>query len=64
MKRKDFVKYLNKHNCVLLKHGSKHDKFINLDSGTKTMLPRHKELKTFLCRAICKQLEIPMVEKK
>jgi len=63
MKKKDFVKHLRKNNCVLLSQGAKHEKYINLSNRKKTMLPRHNELKRFLCVAICKQLEIPIKDK-
>lgn len=63
MKKRVFVKHLKKYNCVLISQGAKHEKYMNLSNGKKTMLPRHNELKRFLCAAVCRQLEIPIKDK-
>jgi len=64
MKRKQFIKYLNQHNCGFTKHGKKHDKYQNAKNGKKTVIPRHSELDDYLCELICKQLDIPLPPKK
>ena len=62
MKRSKFIKYLNEHNCGFVKHGSKHDKYINHNNRKRTVIPRHTEIDDDLCRLICKQLEIPNIK--
>ncbi len=58
MKRKQFIKYLNKHGCQLLRHGSNHDIFVNIKNGRKQPVPRHNEIDNDLIKHICKYLEI------
>jgi hypothetical protein len=55
---------LNVHNCGFIKHGTKHDKYMNYDNGKRTMIPRHTEIDSDLCALICKQLEIPSPSEK
>jgi predicted RNA binding protein YcfA (HicA-like mRNA interferase family) len=59
MKRKQFIKYLNQHKCGFIKHGKKHDKYLNATNGKRTVIPLHAELDDYLCELICKQLNIP-----
>jgi len=58
MKRKDLVKHLTKTGCVLLRHGSKHDVFLNPANGKKQPVPRHTEIDEQLARHIKKFLGI------
>jgi len=62
MKRGDFVKYLKKNNCVLLREGAKHSVFINITNNRQTTIPRHPDIYDMLCKEICKQLQIPSVK--
>ena len=55
VKRNEFIKHLQNHNCQLHRHGSKHD----LNTKKKTTLPRHSQIDKHLSESICKQLEIP-----
>jgi hypothetical protein len=64
MKRTKFIKHLNTHNCGFIKHGAKHDKYMNHVNGKRTVIPRHIEIDTDLCMLICKQLEIPLPAEK
>lgn len=59
MKRKAFEKYLNANHCYLERHGAKHDIFKNHNNQKRTTVPRHPNIDRNLCKAICKQLEIP-----
>ena len=52
MKRTEFIKHLNKHNCYLYREGSKHSIFKNEINKYKTTVPRHKNLKKFTCIAM------------
>lgn len=60
MKRRELLKILNKHSCVLKRHGSKHDIFINLINNKTTPIPRHNEIKDSLCNLIFQQLGIEL----
>lgn len=64
MKRTKFIKYLNEHNCGFVKHGAKHDKYMNHGINKRTMIPRHPEIDDDLCDLICKQLEIPQIQSR
>jgi mRNA interferase HicA len=56
MKRKEFIHELEKSGCVLHRHGSRHDIYLNPANGQKSPVPRHTEIKDSLCRLIRKQL--------
>ena len=56
MKRKDFIRELEKAGCKLHRHGGRHDIYLNPTNGNKAPIPRHKEIKDSLCRLIRKQL--------
>ncbi len=59
VKRTEFIKHLEKYNCLLHRHGGKHDVYQNMNTKKKTTLPRHATIDKRLSEAICKQLEIP-----
>lgn len=56
MKLQAFLKELRKAGCILYRHGSRHDLYLNPANGRKAPVPRHKEIKNSLCRIIRKQL--------
>lgn len=56
MKLQAFLKELRKAGCILQRHGSRHDLYLNPANGRKAPVPRHKEIKNSLCRIIRKQL--------
>ena len=56
MKRKKFIRELEKAGCILHRHGSRHDIYLNPVNGRKSPIPRHTEIKDSLCRLIRKQL--------
>jgi mRNA interferase HicA len=58
MKRADLVRYLLQHGCQLLREGGAHSVFFNPASKRTSTVPRHREINDFLCRKICKDLEI------
>lgn len=49
MKQIDFVRYLEKNNCILKRKGGKHSIYINILNNKTSSVPRHKELKNNLC---------------
>ncbi len=63
MKRQQFIKYLKKHDCVLLSEGANHSIYQTPLNKKQSSVSRHRELSDLLCNKICKQLEIPSVSK-
>ena len=59
MKRRDLIKHLNKHGCKLLREGSRHSWWINVEQNRRTAVPRHNEVNDKLILKICKDLGIP-----
>ena len=62
MKTKEFVKFLNRQHCLLIRKGSNHSIFQNQKNKKISSVPRHKEVKNNLARKICRDLEIPSPE--
>lgn len=56
MKRKEFIKELKKQGCILLRHGSRHDVYLNPATGQKQPVPRHTEIDDMLVKHIRKYL--------
>ena len=56
MKRKKFVRQLEKDGCVLLRHGSRHDIYQNPSTEAKQPVPRHTEIDETLAKHIRKHL--------
>lgn len=44
MKRKAFIQMLQQSGCVLLRHGSNHDIYLNPKTNQKQPIPRHSEI--------------------
>jgi mRNA interferase HicA len=59
MKRRELVAHLHKHGCVLFREGAKHSFFHNPKGNRSSTVPRHTEIKDFLVRKICRDLDIP-----
>ncbi len=57
--RRAFLKHLNARGCELLREGSKHSWYVNRETGARSAVPRHNEIKPTTARTICKQLGIP-----
>jgi mRNA interferase HicA len=60
MKLRDVVRHLEEHGCQFLREGGSHTIYVNRDKGKSSAIPRHREIKDFLVKKICKDLEIPM----
>ncbi|MBI1928008.1 type II toxin-antitoxin system HicA family toxin [Candidatus Poribacteria bacterium] len=56
MKRTAFIRQLLKEGCVLLRHGARHDIYLNPASGRKQPVPRHSEIDDRLVRHIRRRL--------
>ncbi len=57
MKRKELVKKINEAGCVLVRHGGKHDLYMNPKTGKRQPIPRHNEIDEHLARHIIKILK-------
>jgi len=58
MKRSELLKQLKKVGCILQRHGSRHDIYINPKTGQKQPIPRHSEIDNSLANHIKKYLGI------
>ena len=58
MKRRDLIRLLADHRCVLYRHGGNHDIYLNALNGRKAPVPRHNEIKDTLVKLVLKQLGI------
>ena len=56
MKRDDLVRQLLAAGCLLLRHGGRHDIYVNPRSGQKQPVPRHREIDETLAKHIFKFL--------
>ena len=56
MKRKDLINHLTAEGCTLLRHGSRHDIYVNSKNGMKQPVPRHVEINERLADHIKKYL--------
>jgi predicted RNA binding protein YcfA (HicA-like mRNA interferase family) len=58
VKKRDLERHLREHNCKLARQASNHEVWENLQSGQRTTVPRHREIKPPTARGICRQLGI------
>ena len=56
MKRRDLIRQLTAEGCELLRHGSRHDIYVNTKNGMKQPVPRHTEIDEKLAGHINKYL--------
>ncbi|OGW47324.1 MAG: addiction module toxin, HicA family [Nitrospirae bacterium RBG_13_41_22] len=56
MKRKELIKRITSAGCLLIRHGHRHDLYINHKTGKKQPVPRHNEIDENLARHIIKEL--------
>jgi len=59
MKRRELIRFLEAHGCVLLREGKSHSVYLNERTSKVSTVPRHAEINDFLARKICRDLEIP-----
>ena len=43
----------------MLREGANHTVFVNASGERVSTIPRHREIKEFLARKICKDLDVP-----
>ena len=58
MKRRALEQLLREHGARIKREGSRHTIWINPQTGQKSTVPRHTEIKKQTARAICKDLGI------
>ena len=58
MKRKEFIKELQRAGCHLARSGARHDIYVNPHNGLKQPVPRHSEISDVLAKHIKKCLAI------
>jgi predicted RNA binding protein YcfA (HicA-like mRNA interferase family) len=56
MKRSELIRQLAERGCVLLRHGARHDIYLNPANGKKQPVPRHPEIDDALAKHIRKYL--------
>ena len=59
MKRVDLTRHLEAHGCRLLREGGSHSVYVNPGTRKVSTIPRHREIKEFLARKICPDLDVP-----
>jgi len=57
MKRRDLIAELEKMGCVLIRHGRKHDWYMNPNTKVSQPIPRHIEINEYLAKNIIKMLK-------
>ena len=59
MKRVDLIAAITDEGCVLARSRGGHDIYRNVITGVQQPVPRHREIKEWLARAIIKRLSAP-----
>lgn len=57
MKRRDLIQTLTEMGCILVRHGAKHDWYMNPDTKRSQAVPRHKEVNELLAKSIIRKLK-------
>ncbi len=58
MKRSDLIRMIESAGCVLLRHGSRHDIYMNPRNNMRQPVPRHKEIDEALAKHVLRYLGI------
>jgi len=56
MKRRDLIRKLERLGCTMIRHGSKHDWYMNPNTKISQPVPRHIEIDEYLAKHIIKML--------
>jgi mRNA interferase HicA len=59
VKRRDLIVHLEAHGCVFVREGANHTVYANPATGEWSTIPRHREIKEYLTRKICRDLNVP-----
>jgi mRNA interferase HicA len=57
MKRRELIRELEKSGCVLIRHGARHDWYMNPRTRISQPVPRHAEINEYLAKHIIKMLK-------
>ncbi len=57
MKRRDLIKTLTEMGCILVRHGAKHDWYMNPQTKQSQAVPRHNEVNELLAKSIIRKLK-------
>jgi len=58
MERRELIRHLVNHGCLLVREGSDHSIWENPVNRRRTSVPRHREIPDFTAHRICRQLGI------
>jgi predicted RNA binding protein YcfA (HicA-like mRNA interferase family) len=64
MDRRKLLKHLRDHGCEQEREGSRHEIWVNPETGDMQPVPRHNEIKAGLARKICRDLSVPPPSEK
>jgi predicted RNA binding protein YcfA (HicA-like mRNA interferase family) len=56
MKQGELLKILKSRGCIFVKHGKKHDKYLQPKTGKTDQVPRHPKINDVLANQIIKNL--------
>ena len=56
MKKFELLQKLNKQGAVLLRHGAKHDVYVQPKTSKEATVPRHDDINEYTAKAILKKL--------
>jgi hypothetical protein len=56
MKRGALLKILKRQGCLFIKHGKKHDQYLQPGTGAKDQVPRHHDISEETAKSIIKNL--------
>jgi predicted RNA binding protein YcfA (HicA-like mRNA interferase family) len=59
VKRRDLIRHLESHGCVLLREGGSHSVYVHRAAQKTSTVPRRREINDFLARKICRDPQIP-----
>ncbi len=62
MKRREFIRYLERNGCHFLREGSRHSVYYNPETNKTSTIPRHNEIVDQLAKKICKDLGIKSIK--
>ena len=60
MKRREFLRHLREHGCVLVREGAEHSIWENPATNNRASIPRHRDIPEFTAARISKQLGAPI----
>lgn len=59
MNRRDLIRHIEGHGCVLLREGGRHSVYYNPTTNATSAVPRYTEINDFLARRIGRDLKVP-----